>query len=121
MCSYSLNSLLSSTGSISLGGRHASTLTRHSTWNRVANLPVTQSTYVTLQGRLLAIGGEYADKKLTTAVYQLSSDSWEVISHMTTPRSDCIAAVLPDNQLMVVGGSTTEQKESNSVKFGREF
>ena len=39
-------------------------------------------------------------------MYNPDSDSWEVISHMATPRYLCFAAVLPNNQLMVVGGGT---------------
>ena len=122
--SCSLSSLLLSTGSKSLGGRLVSTLTRSSkgsTWNRVADLPVTFSTAVTLHGRLLAIGGwDSTEDKPSTAVhmYQPTTNSWELISHMTTPRVACLAAVLPDNQLMVVGGWTTGGKKCNSVEFG---
>ena len=38
---------------------------------------------------------------------------------MTTPRRECLAAVLPDNQLMVVGGGTSDKtKKCDSVEFG---
>ena len=119
----SLISLLSSTGSTSLGGHLVNTLTRSSKgnpWNRVADLPVDTSTAVSLHGRLLAIGGENSNGEPTTAVhmYQPTTNSWEVISHMTTPRSQCLSAVLPDNQLMVVGGLTTDSKVCNSIEFG---
>ena len=122
--SCSLSSLLLPTGSKSLRERLVSTLTqstRGSTWNRVADLPVTFSTSVTLHGRLLAIGGKDSDNKPTTAVrmYRPTTNSWEVISHMTTPRYRCLAAVLPDNQLMVVGGGTTGDRKCDSVEFGR--
>jgi N-acetylneuraminic acid mutarotase len=116
----SLTSLLSSTGFKSLGGRLVGALSRSSKgspWNRVAYLPVKLSTAVSLHGRLLAIGGQDSEDKPTTAVhmYQPTTNSWEIISHMTTPRSQCLSAVLPDNQLMVVGGLTTGGK---SVEFG---
>ena len=122
--SCSLSSLLLPTGSKSLVELLVSTLTqstRDSTWNRVADLPVIFSTSVTLHGRLLAIGGKDSDNKPTTAVrmYQPTTNSWEVISHMTTTRYRCLAAVLPDNQLMVVGGWTTGNKKCDSVEFGR--
>ena len=122
--SSSLSSILSSAGSKSLGERLVSTLTRSSKgsiWNRVANLPVTLSTGVTLHAQLLAIGGYDSDNKPTTAVhmYQPTTNSWEVISQMTTPRRECLAAVLPDNQLMVVGGGTSDKtKKCDSVEFG---
>ena len=63
---------------------------------------------VSLHGRLLTIGEQDSDYKPTTAVmvamHQPTTNSWEVISHMTIPKSICLAAVLPDNQLRVVGG-----------------
>ena len=54
-------------------------------------------------------------------MYNPVTDSWEVItSHMGTLRRDCIAAVVPDNQLnlMVVGGYiSSDFDKTNSVKF----
>ena len=119
-----LNSLLLSAGSASLGGRLVSTLARSnrgSIWNRVADLPITLSTGVTLHDQLLAIGGRDSDNKPTTAVhvYQPTTNSWKVISRMTTPRYCCLAAVLPDNQLMVVGGRISDSRKYDSVEFGR--
>ena len=64
-------------------------------------------TCVSIHGQLLAIGGRRdTDGKPITAIhmYNPTTDSWEVISHMGTPRRGCIATVLPNNQLMVVGG-----------------
>ena len=124
--SCSVISLLSSTGSKTLGGRPVSTLTQSSKgspWNRVANLPVKCSTAVSLHGRLLAIGGEDSKGETTPAVhvYQPTINFWEVISHMTTPRSVCSSAVLPDYQLMVVGGWISGKKYCDSVEFGTVF
>ena len=79
-----------------------------SVWRQVADLPVIRSTCESFHGRLLAIGGRDDSLKATTAVYEYSStsNSWEVMSHMTTGRFRCFTAVLPNNQLMVVGGVT---------------
>ena len=57
--------------------------------------------------------------KPTTAVYMYNSttNSWEIISHMITGRCDCFTAVLPDDQLMVVGGCTDGFAESDIVEF----
>ena len=79
-----------------------------SVWRQVRDLPVTRSTCESFHGRLLAIGGLDDSRKTTTAVYKYrsTSNSWKVISHMTTGRHDCFTAVLPNNQLMVVGGET---------------
>ena len=84
-------------------------------WNKVAVPPVTETTCVSIHGQLLAIGGKDSYGKRTTTVhmYNATTDSWEVNSHMGTPRWNCIAAFLPTNQLMVVGGCTYE----DSVEF----
>ena len=68
-------------------------------WSKVATPPVTQTTCVSIHDRLLAIGGKDSDKEPSTAIHMYSptTDSWEVISHMRTPRRLCIAAVLPNN------------------------
>ena len=42
-------------------------------------------------------------------MYDPVADSWDVISHFSTPRIKCFAAVLPDNKIMVVGGRTNEE------------
>ena len=90
-------------------------------WNQVAVPPIKLTTSVSIQGRLLAIGGMDSDEKPTTAIhmYNPTTDSWEVISHMGTPRQLCIAAVLPNNQLMVVGGRTGKNfwTGTDSVEF----
>ena len=91
-------------------------------WSEVAAPPVTNTTYVSIHGRLLAIGGRDSDEDPTSAIhmYDPTTNSWEVISHMGTPRWRCIAALLPNNQLMVVGGYTginlTESVELSSIK-----
>ena len=90
------------------------------TWKEVAAPLVTATTCVSIHGRLLTIGGRGSDEKITTAIhkYNPTTDSWEVISHMGIPRHYCIAAVLPNNQLMVVGGRTGPGiGGTDSVKF----
>ena len=114
----SLSALLQSSAK-TLGGHLASALSlqsnKSSVWSRIASLPVTQSACVSLNGQLLAIGGySTADKKVTTDIHLYNQDikSWEVISHMIKPRCRCFAAVLPDNQLMVVGGNSQSYVQS---------
>ena len=88
-------------------------------WKAVAAPPVTLTACVSIRGRLLAIGGRDPYNKPTTDVhmYNPTTNSWEVISHMETPRYDCIAAVLPRNQLMVVGGYISAYGTTDSVEF----
>ena len=78
----------------------------HSVWRTVDELPVTNSTSVILNGKLLAVGGQKSQGRFTSAVYEYNTEacSWEVISHMPTPRCFCLVTVLPGDQLMVVGG-----------------
>ena len=89
-----------------------------SVWRQVADVPVIRSTCESFHGRLLEIGGRDDSGKATTAVYEYSStsNSWEVISHMTTARHDCFTAVLPNNQLMVVGG-VTDKGNTDTVEL----
>ena len=92
-------------------------------WSKLSDLPAEESTCVTFCGQLLAVGGRDSDDKPTAAVYMYnqSTNSWNVISHMTTARRACFAAVLPNNQLMVVGGQTKINGRwtyLNSVEFG---
>ena len=84
-------------------------------WRMVAKPPVIDAPYLSILGRLLVVGGSKFDNwNRTSAIrmYNPTTNSWEVISQMKTPRRRCIAAVLPNNQLMVVGG------ETDSVELG---
>ena len=117
MYTCSLQTLLQSCKSFLASFRNRSRGAR--LWKEAAAPPVTQTTCVSIHGRLLAIGGEDSDGDPTTAihVYNPTTDSWEIISHMGTPRYNCIAVVLPDNQLMVVEGYTSGDAGINSVEF----
>ena len=88
-------------------------------WKEVAAPPVTETTCVSIHGQLLAIGGTDSYETPTSAVHMYNpiTDSWEVISHMGTPRKSCVAAVFRNNQLMVVGGYVTTFGTTNSVEF----
>ena len=74
----------------------------------VANVPLYLSTCATLNGQLLAIGGKDSKSQHRTAVhaYNVTANSWSVVSHMTVPRSHSMVVELPGNTLAVVGGWT---------------
>ena len=112
----SLNALLQSCNPQSVGANLTRSRSPSEVWRRVTDIPATDSAYVPFCDRLLAIGGGESTYKLTTAVhmYNPSTNSWEVISHMGTPRRKCYAAVLPDNQLTVVGGQTDSSLDSET-------
>ena len=103
MCT--LNALLQSCNPQLLRGE---SLSPSEVWSKVTDIPAKDSAYVSLHGQLLAVGGKDSDNKTIAAihVYHPTSNSWEVISHMAVPCRMCYATVLPDNQLIVVGGKT---------------
>ena len=86
-------------------------------WHQLADTPVTLSTCASLQGRLLAVGGRDSRGKITTAIhmYNTTTNSWKVISHMATSREICLVAVLPHNELMIVGGYTPDNTDSVEI------
>ena len=79
--------------------KHQSALLLTKVWKRVADLPVTESTAVSLYDQLLAVGGRDLEFSSTLAIYKYSfvSNLWEVISHMLTPRHLCFAAMILDH------------------------
>ena len=81
-------------------------------WSRLADLPLFNSTCVSLCGHLLAIGGEtttdYSSDSTKAAIYAYkpTTNSWEVISQMSVARCRCFGVTLSaTNELMVVGGN----------------
>ena len=108
-----------SLGSANLTGSHSPL---SSVWRKGCGLPAVDSAYVSLDGRLLAVGGKNSDDRPVKAVhwYNPSSNSWEIISQMATPRCECYAAVLPNNKLVIVGGYTGKGK-TETVEIGTPF
>ena len=106
----SLSALVQSAKPATLGGRSEKAFSQtEQVWREVASLPVVLSTCASLNGQLIAVGGEDShNEKTTNSVYAYdpTTDRWDVISTMPTARFHCLVAVLPGNQLMVVGGYT---------------
>ena len=106
----SLTSLLHSHRSHSVWKRffEVPVTSSHSVWKRISDAPVYLSTCVAVDGELLAAGGDAGPCKTTSAVYKYkpTTDSWLHISNMPTGRCQCLVAILPTNEMMVVGGST---------------
>ena len=77
-------------------------------WVRLPRLPVTQATCVFYQNYFLAIGGEDEAWMPSRAIlaYDSATSSWIKTSELSEARSECIAAVLSNGELMVVGGYT---------------
>ena len=74
-------------------------------WQRVADVPVRESTCTTLNGRVLTVGGWDSHNNSTPAVhmYNPDSDSWLVLGNMPTAQSWCLVVGLRDC-IMAVGG-----------------
>ena len=90
-------------------------------WKRIDDVPLHDTTCVAVHGELLAVGGVYIHPTIyrpskAIYIYDSTFNSWRVISHMSTSRSLCFAAVLPDNTLIVVGG-IANHIQTNSVEF----
>ena len=78
---------------------------QESSWRVLPNLPVSCSTLTSLGGHVLAVGGE-VEGTYSADVHRYDSrtDKWNVMSRMKNERSLCLAAVLPGERLVVVGG-----------------
>ena len=83
-----------------------------SIWHRVAYAPDYYSTCAAVNGELLAVGGCDEVWKSSSVIhkYNPTTNSWSLISNMPTTRYDCLVAVLPTNEMMVVGGDTVYGK-----------
>ena len=89
-------------------------------WQKIADLPPSESTCVSLHGRVLAIGGVDATNQSGKSIYmyEQATNSWKAVTgEILSERHSCFVAVLPDNQLMVVGG-VVANNQTNSVEFG---
>ena len=82
-----------------------------SVWIRLTDIPTKWSNLATRRGHVLAIGGADQQENPTGAIhcYNVAADSWSVIGEMPTPRYDILTAVLPSNELVVVGGMWRER------------
>ena len=78
-----------------------------SVWQRVADVPVRESTCTTLNGRVLAVGGSDSHDNPTAAVhmYNPDLDSWLLLGNMPTARTWCLVVGLKDC-IYAVGGFT---------------
>ena len=82
-------------------------------WDTIPNVPVYNATCATVDGQLLAVGGKQSTEEGTTNssaiyAYNPTEKSWSINCYMKTPRSFCLAAALPNNKLMIVGGFIQE-------------
>ena len=89
-------------------------------WQRITDTPMYYSTCATIHGQLVAVGGCDDSNKRTSAVYKYdpNTQSWNVISHMTTARYACYMAVMDTiNALLVVSGVGEDGNETDKVEI----
>ena len=91
-------------------------------WTKLADIPVQYYASLTaLRGQVLTIGGkdeQFGDTP-TRAIhcYNTSTHSWRVIGEIPTSRYGPLVAVLPSNELIVVGGiSCTHSSKLRAVR-----
>ena len=79
-----------------------------SVWTRLPDTPSYNTTLATLRGLVLTIGGSDDDCGDTPIgaihCYDSNTNSWSIIGEMPTPRYATLVAVLPSQELVVVGG-----------------
>ena len=88
-------------------------------WREINELPVTQFTLTILGGHLLAIGGkdDLGNPTADVHCYDHKSNTWHVITKMKNKRYECLTAVFPENQILVVGGRMSYLDPIDSVEI----
>ena len=82
---------------------------KDSVWDTLAKIPVSDDcSLTTLKECILAVGGAedpFGDN-FTRAIhsYDVATDSWSVMDQMPTARSHALTTLLPNNELVVIGG-----------------
>lgn len=81
-------------------------------WKYMTESKLVHSTAVVINGHLLAMGGVSSQRKSTTYMFRYNyfSSLWEQVGLMNVARSLCYAVSLPNNQIMVAGGNTSNSQ-----------
>ena len=90
-------------------------------WQRIANVPMKYSTCSTLNGRVLAVGGEDSRDTFTADVYMYNgdTDSWSLVGHMSIGRSRCLVVELRDC-IIAAGGRGLSSVEVGYLQLSGE-
>ena len=97
---------------------HSSPLSSSIIWHRVADAPAYHSTCATVDGELLAVGGCGKEYKPLSALHKYNPkiNCWDFISNMPTARYKSLVAVLPANEMMVIGGNIKHFTATDKVE-----
>ena len=96
-----------------------SRITFRSVWSLVAKLPRYHfATAISISDQLFALGGcSSRDENACTKCihkYNVDTNSWEYVCDMPRSVDRCLAAVLPPNKLIVVGGGVRSEDDQGS-------
>ena len=80
-------------------------ITPSSPWKKLPDTPAAKSTALSLDGCLLAAGGVC---NMAIHLYQPSSRSWVKVWDLTSNKRECACTVLPNGEVFVVGGDTSD-------------
>ena len=87
-------------------GRRASSVPARTPWQKLPDTPFSQSTAVSFNGVLLAVGGHGAT---SFHLYHPESRSWVKAGDLPTERVQCASTVLPNGEVLLAGGEHTEE------------
>ena len=75
-------------------------------WKEISGLQVTQSTPLSVNGSLLALGGMEDVNKSTSAIqlYQPETGKWLKVGELPSPRHRITSAMITDREILVAGG-----------------
>ena len=94
-------------------------LTFKPVWSLAAKLPRYHlATAVSINDQLLALGGSSKHEKECTKCihkYNVNRNSWEYVSDMPRSVQRCLAVVLPNNELIVVGGGVNSEDDQEAI------
>ena len=84
--------------------------TTRNIWKQLQDCPFTKMTALCSGNQLLAFGGEQVTKSANAEpaewiwIYDQEENTWTPVQGMPTPRKLCAVAMLPDNNLVILGG-----------------
>ena len=109
-----LDALVNSRGILSFA---ASFSTPSPVWIEAKNLPVSAAASVSIEDKLYAVGGKFQNGRPTTAMYRYNPqrDNWCIVSHINKARSQCFAAAV-NKQMVVVGGVCESDNPTRTVE-----
>lgn len=85
-------------------------------WSTLQETPLEYSAAIAFSGSLLTVGGRL-DKDYSAAIhiYQSETKQWKKVGDLPTPRSSCSCTLLPNREILVVGGKRSPAERTDRV------